>query len=1370
MKKTLYIFLAAVALLAACHPVEPEERVKFTEDAPSKVTISFPISIPTDGAATKTMANKPDIKNIYVAVFGGNGYFNEWVPAEYKADDSATQYAIENETVYRLKVKLTTSASRLSLHIIANCPLSDPPITGVSSDDVETVVMSKVRSQINSENNDAYWQKIVLPYGVRDSVYVTNGTEQPFLDANGNRVPTRLTESQFERWSPIPLVRNFARVRVQLTATNVEMDKIALAFAPAEGPVAPILPNTYPSDAWGNPVNVSHGPDYQDEQGNWHDGAATITDGSGNTLSTFWNEAFFMGYESKTLEQLAAAPYNYSGYSPANQKFGTYPASESEMTPWSDDTWRDDYLYLYERPKPRSGERATRILIHAKNGSEPWKYYALDIVDSNKEPMPLLRNYTYNLVITGLDAGTGEETIAKAAVSTGADVSADVRTTDLGEVSDGKSLIAVSYVDTTAIKAGNYYVMYRFVPDVDSEEQVNNPSTSTNKVGVSLQFGYNNGTDGFVEGADSANGNAFASDPAIELNGDGTAKLYVRSGNGWAAATAAQIADASIEKWSRINYTTVTKDKAGSDAVDAQGYYTKGFTKTIRVTGTKANGGKLYRDVQVNLIQRKTMRVECLDKFIEEEVGAAETVRIFIPNDITRSMFPMEFKIQAAANSLTPRDGDNLPVSSGKSIVPGETTRSAFFFIKTLTRDEYNAAKDTTIGGVQMKYFDCKFKSSKASSASAVYAYNEYFNTGSDSFDNYVLRKFTGTGPGTLSMGQETTFKFYMDAAHNGSPIWNDGTVTSTNTKVLPKIVTIKMTGIQPATNSDGSYIDMEDGLVKGDGTGVYWYLVYSEVNPTDYRNEITLHLEAGNADSYSIELSTSRITPNPGLYENYTVSGTITKSQITGSGFTNTSGGKITSVKKEAGLPVQFRFTYGGDLVPVSFKLQGLSTTDSRVSGPDAGGVYTFTPTGTAKAQVINFTTTDANTQCRLYDFAVTDDSYNQPSPNNFSLKRVNGHYSISLEPGNTAYGWTSSTVNPDSDQYYAYQSTNNGVNSSIATMSVTIVGYEEFTVYIRSYAESSYDYVVVRNLDADPLTSWSNTYNGTKATTQSNQQPDNAISNYTAVTFTTADGLTGDDTPHTFYIQYGKDNGWAYGDDRGYVLIPKEYTRQVVAVTGVALDQTAANVSRGGTLQLTATVSPTNAEDKTVSWSSSDPSVATVSDSGLVTIANGAAVGSTATITVTTNDGEYAASCVITVTRRKVTGTATFTSSDFTSGTNKTATKTPIKLDISRVSGSYNSYIEVNKGLSSTLTFTPISTASMVDVTISGITLSFYNGNNRYNPNNISGSFTGGTGTNMTATYNGGDTTSPVTTTLTARTNREFDMQITVEYYYYE
>ena len=110
---------------------------------------------------------------------------------------------------------------------------------------------------------------------------------------------------------------------------------------------------------------------------------------------------------------------------------------------------------------------------------------------------------------------------------------------------------------------------------------------------------------------------------------------------------------------------------------------------------------------------------------------------------------------------------------------------------------------------------------------------------------------------------------------------------------------------------------------------------------------------------------------------------------------------------------------------------------------------------------------------------------------------------------------------------------------------MSITIVGYTEFTIYIRSNAESYFDYVTVRS---NMLTSWdyNSAYSGAKASTINNQQSGTAIGNYTAVTFTTSDGLTNDTTPHTFYIQYGKDNSTNSGDDRGYVLIPKEYYQQ--------------------------------------------------------------------------------------------------------------------------------------------------------------------------------------------------------------------------------
>lgn len=82
-------------------------------------------------------------------------------------------------------------------------------------------------------------------------------------------------------------------------------------------------------------------------------------------------------------------------------------------------------------------------------------------------------------------------------------------------------------------------------------------------------------------------------------------------------------------------------------------------------------------------------------------------------------------------------------------------------------------------------------------------------------------------------------------------------------------------------------------------------------------------------------------------------------------------------------------------------------------------------------------------------------------------------------------------------------------------------------------------------------------------------------------------------------------------------------------VAVTGVTLDQSEAEIAVGGTVTLTPTVSPSNATTKTVTWESSDDAVATV-DGGVVT---GVAEG-TATITVKTTDGNKTATCEVTVT----------------------------------------------------------------------------------------------------------------------------------------
>ncbi len=83
------------------------------------------------------------------------------------------------------------------------------------------------------------------------------------------------------------------------------------------------------------------------------------------------------------------------------------------------------------------------------------------------------------------------------------------------------------------------------------------------------------------------------------------------------------------------------------------------------------------------------------------------------------------------------------------------------------------------------------------------------------------------------------------------------------------------------------------------------------------------------------------------------------------------------------------------------------------------------------------------------------------------------------------------------------------------------------------------------------------------------------------------------------------------------------------LVPVTGVSVSPTSGTLSIGQTLGLTETVSPSNATNKTVTWSSSNTGVATVDTNGMVTaIASG-----TANVTVTTQDGSFPASASITV-----------------------------------------------------------------------------------------------------------------------------------------
>lgn len=102
------------------------------------------------------------------------------------------------------------------------------------------------------------------------------------------------------------------------------------------------------------------------------------------------------------------------------------------------------------------------------------------------------------------------------------------------------------------------------------------------------------------------------------------------------------------------------------------------------------------------------------------------------------------------------------------------------------------------------------------------------------------------------------------------------------------------------------------------------------------------------------------------------------------------------------------------------------------------------------------------------------------------------------------------------------------------------------------------------------------------------------------------------------------------AITQDGGFEAACTVTVKENVKVTSVSLDCNAARFTHmDDTLQLTAVITPANADNRKVTWESSDSAIADVDENGLVTpVANGVAV-----ITVTTEDGGFTDRCKITV-----------------------------------------------------------------------------------------------------------------------------------------
>ncbi len=138
----------------------------------------------------------------------------------------------------------------------------------------------------------------------------------------------------------------------------------------------------------------------------------------------------------------------------------------------------------------------------------------------------------------------------------------------------------------------------------------------------------------------------------------------------------------------------------------------------------------------------------------------------------------------------------------------------------------------------------------------------------------------------------------------------------------------------------------------------------------------------------------------------------------------------------------------------------------------------------------------------------------------------------------------------------------------------------------------------------------------------------PENAYNKTVLWTSANESVATVDNEGNITTLQVGTTTITATTEDGGYTAAC-ELTVFVVGVESIEISDATLELEKGTTKQLTATVLPANATNKTITWESLDESVATVDADGIITALQ---VGTT-TITATTEDGGYTAECEVTV-----------------------------------------------------------------------------------------------------------------------------------------
>ena len=650
-------YIAAIALLAGLVSCQQEFNPgvqTVPETQPEMVKVSFKVNFPEPVAVeTKApMGEGPKVADGFDIAFCLYGSGDGYVQNWIPAE-LKTPITDANGYIVggEFSILLPLTDEKRTIHVIANTPDGVAPVTNDYIDNV----MEKL---VGSGDEGSYWQELILEDGIK-GVY-----------EDGNLVGP--DPGLVSALSNINLVRNFTKITTasydpsDTKYDGFQVKRWALINVPTKGYVAP-----YTGDSDNRfPKGYLHIEDYTGPD-------ALLNQLSGN------------------LDGQDNYPGNIPPEAEIDESFPGDPDGEGA----DNYTVGGGSLYMYERPLPTSAQKQTAVLVevefdadhaltleynelHPEAPVEKAKYwYKVEALDQGQY-VPFYRNVAYLLRIEGIE--TAGELTAEDAFN-GAyfgNISASLETASLNELSDGKSTIHVDVMDYTFLTGGNTITLMKdetaaaqfwFIPDV-SFPSVDAP-------------------DAYFEST------AGICDIKVELLGvDG----YEPS------------------------LSAVTPHDDGSLEVTLNEPATKIKKSKIRVSGrvgdnVATNINKyIYREIIVNLMETQKFEHGTDVTYISnppimDQVNQPVDIRLYLPEDLGASIFPIQVRIEAKNNTLSAVSAD-LPVSTGKSVY--DPSRNTYFFIRTIEYNEYCHLDPRTKKYVYKYEYLMTFKTSKSTANS----------------------------------------------------------------------------------------------------------------------------------------------------------------------------------------------------------------------------------------------------------------------------------------------------------------------------------------------------------------------------------------------------------------------------------------------------------------------------------------------------------------------------------------------------------------------------------------------------------------------------------------------------------------------------